>query len=45
MHVFVAIESFKGSMTSKEANEAVRQALPNVLVETFPFCGRRIGNR
>lgn len=35
MHIFVAIDSFKGSMTSKEANEAVRQALPNDSVETF----------
>lgn len=35
MKILVAIDSFKGSMTSKEANEIVKKSLPNHQVETF----------
>lgn len=37
MNVFVAIDSFKGSMTSNEANKRVKEALSDHQVETFPI--------
>ena len=35
MKILAAIDSFKGSFTSKEANTIVQQALPQHIVETF----------
>jgi len=37
MKILVVIDSFKGSMTSKEANETVKLALPKHEVETIPI--------
>lgn len=35
MKIVTAIDSFKGSMTSKEANEVIKKTLPQHQVETF----------